>query len=87
MRQNDKIRKDQGIRRLKASLFKTKYILYEDQAIQIGFKSAPIYEQVQKFQVMLNFEIFFGNKTKNSINKFHVSFQGDKRKIVIIQKV
>ena len=87
MRQNDKIRKDQGIRRLKASLFKNKYILYEDQAIQIGFKSAPIYEQVQKFQVMLNFEIFFGNKTKSDINKFHVSFQGDKRNIVDIKKV
>ena len=79
MRQNDKIRKDQGIRRLKASLFKNRYILYEDENIQIGFKSSPIYEKVQKFEVMLNFEMFFGNKTKNSINKFQVSFQGDKR--------
>lgn len=33
----------QGHRRFKASHFKTNYILFEDDRIQIGFKSSQIY--------------------------------------------
>ena len=40
---------------MKASLFKNKYILYEDDNIQVGFKSSPIYEKVDKFTTMLDF--------------------------------
>jgi hypothetical protein len=74
------MKKDQGVRRLKSSLFKNKYILYEDDCIQVGFKSAAIYEKVDKFTSMIDFELFFGNKTAKIIDKFEVSFKGDKRK-------
>jgi hypothetical protein len=75
----EQIRKEQGVRRVKASLFKNKYILYEDESLQVGFKSTPIYEKVDKFTTMLNFELFFGNKTAKTIGNFQVSFKGDKR--------
>lgn len=35
--------KQQGHRRFKVSHFKTKYILYEDEYVQIGFKVSQIY--------------------------------------------
>lgn len=37
------ILKVQGHRRFKSSHFKQKYILYEDNFIQIGFKASQIY--------------------------------------------
>ena len=74
------------MRRLKASLFKNKYILYEDECMQVGFKSAAIYEKVDKFTCMIDFELFFGNKTSKAINKFEVGFKGDKRKCFPTQR-
>jgi hypothetical protein len=72
---------------MKASLFKNKYILYEDECMQVGFKSTPVYEKVDKFASMLDFELFFGNKTARTIDKFEVSFKGDKRTHLPMQKV
>ena len=49
------VRKDQGLRRLKVSMFRSKYLIFEDDAIQVGFKSTPVYERVAKFSALLNF--------------------------------
>lgn len=54
-RQLESMKKEQGMRRLKASLFKNKYILYEDECIQLGFKSVAVYEKVDKFTSMIDF--------------------------------
>jgi hypothetical protein len=43
------------VRRVKASFFKNKYIIFEDENMQVGFKSSPIYEKVDKFTTMLDF--------------------------------
>ena len=45
----------QGHRRFKASHFKHKYILYEDDRIQIGFKISQIYEKVEKYSSLMLF--------------------------------
>jgi len=37
------------------SHFKSKYILFEDERIQIGYKTTQIYEKVEKFTSMLLF--------------------------------
>lgn len=42
-RMKEGILKVQGHRRFKSSHFKQKYILYEDNFIQIGFKASQIY--------------------------------------------
>lgn len=67
------------MRRAKAALFKNKYILYENECLQVGFKSAAVYEKVDKFASMIDFELFFGNKTARAISKLEVGFKGDKR--------
>lgn len=74
------------MRRLKSALFRNKYVLYEDDCLQVGFKSTAIYEKVDKFTSMIDFELFFGNKTSKTIDKFEVSFRGDKRKPSFMQK-
>ena len=48
--------------------------------------SSPVYEKDDKFTSMLDFELYFGNKTTSNISKFEVHFQGDKRNHVAIQK-
>lgn len=80
------VRQEQGLRRFKVSLFRNKYLLYEDDALQIGFKAEPIYERVDKFSSMVCFELYFGNKTDKVLNNFCLSFQGDKRKFILIKK-
>ena len=43
---SEAILKVQGHRRFKMCHFKSKYILYEDDRVQIGFKVNQIYEKV-----------------------------------------
>jgi hypothetical protein len=76
---NESILTFQGHRRFKASHFKTKYVLYEDHYIQIGFKTSQIYEKVDKFSALLLFELYFGNKSASTMTHFNIQFRGDKR--------
>lgn len=52
--------------------------------IQIGFKSQQIYEKVDKFSALIEFELFFGNKSDNIIEDVEVYFQGDKSTVIPI---
>lgn len=36
------------------SQLRDKYLLYEDDILQMGFKSAQIYEKVDRFSCLLN---------------------------------
>ena len=76
----------QGHRRFKASHFKPKYVLYEDDRLQVGFKISQIYEKVGKYSSLMLFELFFGNKTSALVSRFNIQFRGDKRIFSIIQK-
>lgn len=68
------VKKQQGHRRFKMAHFKNNYVMYEDNNLQIGFKFNQIYEKVDKFSTLLNFELFFGNKSDSTIRRFELSF-------------
>jgi len=58
--------------------------MYEDDNLQIGFKFSQVYEKVDKFSALLNFELFFGNKCDRPIRRFELFFEGDKRTMFMI---
>jgi len=57
------ITKNQGLRRFKTANFKGKSSLFENEHLQIGYKSSALYEEVSDFKVMIKIELFFGNLT------------------------
>ena len=77
----------QGHRRFKASHFKNKYILFEDDYIQIGFKVSQVYEKVDKFSAMMMFQLYFGNKREKTLKNISLHFLGDKRTFLLTQRV
>jgi len=64
---SNEINKQQGARRFKISNFKDQYVLYDDDNLQIGYKCSQIYEKVDKFSAMINFELYFGNKSQKAL--------------------
>lgn len=57
------ITKSQGLRRFKTANFKGKSSLFENEHLQLGFKSEAIYDEVNGFKVIIKIELYFGNLT------------------------
>lgn len=57
------------MKRFKFGNFKEKNILYQDNALQIGFKSKLVYENVENFKVFLSMTIYYDNKTQRDITE------------------
>ena len=48
------IKRDQGMRRFKLANLKDRYPLYENSNLQIGFKTEPIYDEVENFSGIIS---------------------------------
>lgn len=63
---------DQGWKKFRKANFKPKGILFENEHLQIGFKSQAIYEDLQSFSVFIRIGIYIGNKLHDPISKIEV---------------
>ena len=55
------------IKKFKTASFKDKSILYQDEALQIGFKSKLIYENVENFKMFLKIILYYDNRGQGDI--------------------
>lgn len=67
----------QKMRRFKVSNFKEKSLIFEDNNLQVGFKSRPVYEETDTLRIYLNFTVFFGNRGNAPISNMKIDFEGD----------
>jgi hypothetical protein len=74
------LHKSQGIRRFKTANFKGKSSLFENEHIQIGYKSEPIFEEISGFKVLIKIELFLGNLVEETIKNVSLDFKGDPSK-------
>jgi hypothetical protein len=72
-----KLEKHQGHRRFSTANFKGKGSIFENEHIQIGFRSESIYEEVGGFRVLLKMELFMGNLTEETFRNLSLNFKGD----------
>ena len=72
-----RISKYQGHRRYSTSNFKGKGSIFENEHLQIGFKSEAIYEEVSGFRVLLKVELYFGNLSDETFRNLSLDFKGD----------
>ena len=62
---------------MKKSNIADKGILFENQLLQIGYKSEPCYEEVNGYTVSLKLILYYGNKSESMMTRFQVEFEGD----------
>lgn len=76
----------QNLRRFKTSNFKDKSLVLEDDHLQVGFKSKPIYEmQEGHLRIFLRITLFFGNKGDEKLSNVEIEYEGDESKKFAIQ--
>lgn len=68
---------DQGWKKFRKANFKHKGILFENEHLQIGYKSQAIYEDLQSFSVFVKIGVYIGNKINDTISKVDVEYEGD----------
>lgn len=54
--------------------FRDKYPLFENESMQIGFKTESIFEEYDGFNTFLSMELYLGNKSSRQIRNLEVSF-------------
>lgn len=79
------IKKEQGHKRFKIGNLRYRYPLFENESMQIGFKSEVIFEEYDGFNTFLQIELYFGNKTTRQIKELEISFEGDESNHYSIQ--
>lgn len=57
----------QHLKRFKVANFKDKSILFQDNCIQVGFKSKLLYENFENFKVLLKIIIYYDNNTESDV--------------------
>ena len=72
------IKREQTHRRFQLANFRNRYPLFENESLQIGFKSEAIFESNDDgFNEVLALELYFGNKKNYQLRNFEVIFEGD----------
>ena len=76
------VKQDQGIKRFKLSNFKERSALFENQHIQVGYKSQVVFQNKDMFSRFISLNIFIGNKTQELIKDFQVDYKGDANQLL-----
>ena len=72
----------QGNKRLKRSNLVNKGVLFENEFLQIGYKTEPYYQDVNGYKVSLRMTLYYGNKSESPMTKFEAEFEGDESSLV-----
>lgn len=70
------------MKRFKTSNFKEKSPLFENDHLQVGYKSQALYENINGFSHFVFLNIFIGNKTDVNIKDFQVEYKGDSNQLL-----
>ena len=75
----------QGWRKFRKSHFKDKGILFENEHLQVGYKSQAVYEDLQEFKVFIKIGLYVGNKCNEQISRLDVDYEGDESSFGLTQ--
>ena len=56
--------------------------MFENEHIQIGYKSQAVYENIHNFQNFIELNLFIGNKTNDVIKDFQIEYKADKNQLL-----